>query len=160
MQNKIIVEIKKQQLCLLTDNNVRFQCKISSAKNGTGQLYGSECTPLGKHIVRAKIGDHMPANTVFRGRRPSGEIYSRQLGVANPDRDWILTRILWLSGKEPGLNRLGKVDTMRRYIYIHGCPDDHDVGTLSSHGCIKLHNEDIIKLFDMVKPYTCVEIEN
>jgi len=158
MPNKILIEIGIQRLCLYAKGNIRFQCEISSAKNGSGQRFGSECTPLGKHIIRAKIGKDAPENTVFRARRPSGEIYSPQLGKQNPDRDWILTRILWLSGKEPGLNRLGEVDTMRRFIYIHGCPDEHKLGVPSSHGCIKLHNDDVIELFELVRPYTEVEI--
>ncbi len=120
---------------------------ISSAKNGLGECFGSECTPRGSHQVRAKIGQDCAENTVFVGRRPTGEIFSEDLRQQYPNRDWILTRILWLSGLEKGFNRLGKNDTMRRYIYIHGCPDSDPMGVCSSHGCIKMRNADIIELF-------------
>ena len=88
-----------------------------------------------------------------RLRRPQthGQRYTPALGAAHPDRDWILTRILWLSGAEPGRNRLGSVDTMRRYIYIHGCPDEVDIATPGSHGCIRMRNDDVINLFDRVE---------
>ena len=131
---------------------------ISSARNGPGQLQGSLCTPLGRHVVCAKIGAGQPENTVFVGRRPTGEIYSPELGARFPDRDWILTRILWLSGCEPGHNRLGVVDTMRRYIYIHGCPDAVPMGTPGSIGCIRMHNREVIDLFDHTPVGTPVKI--
>tara|TARA_R110002072_G_scaffold172728_5_gene327066 strand:- start:10178 stop:10675 length:498 start_codon:yes stop_codon:yes gene_type:complete len=123
---------------------------ISSAKNGVGQLSGSGCTPLGHHQVRAKIGRDAALNAVFKGRRLTGEIYSPELSVKFPKRDWILTRILWLSGKERGYNRLGSVDSMRRYIYIHGTPDTEPMGIPLSHGCIRMRNADLIELFDIV----------
>jgi len=109
--------------------------------------------------VRAKIGAGAALNTVFVGRRPTGEIWNPELAAACPGRDWILTRILWLSGREPGRNRLGEVDTMRRYIYIHGCPDDVRLGTPGSIGCVRMRNTDIVELFDLVPPYTPVQIE-
>lgn len=126
------------------------QCLISSAKNGTGQQRGSFCTPLGRHIVRAKIGAGQPVNTVFVRRRPTGEIYTPELSRLFPKRDWILTRILWLSGCEPGYNRLGPVDTMRRYIYIHGTPDSVEMGKPGSIGCIRVANHDLLELFEKV----------
>lgn len=131
---------------------------ISSAKNGTGQENGSFRTPLGKHIIRAKIGAGQPTNTVFVRRRPTGEIYSPQLAEQFPKRDWILTRILWLSGCEPGFNRLGSVDTMRRYIYIHGTPDSVEMGTPGSIGCIRMRNCELVELFDLVNAGTPVDI--
>lgn len=131
---------------------------ISSARNGTGQATGSYCTPLGAHIVRAKIGGGLPENTVFVGRRPTGEIYTPELSAQFPNRDWILTRILWLSGCEVGFNRLGDVDTMRRYIYIHGSPDSVHMGRPGSIGCIRMRNADIVELFDLVPPGTPVNI--
>jgi hypothetical protein len=131
---------------------------VSTAKNGVGETNGSECTPRGKHIIRAKIGAQAPINTVFRARRPTGEIFSEALKNEFPQRDWILTRILWLSGTEVGKNRLGDVDTMRRYIYIHGCPDSDKMGVPSSHGCIKMRNQDIIELFSRVAAGTTVII--
>lgn len=131
---------------------------ISTAKNGVGEQNGSNCTPRGKHIVRAKIGAGCPENTVFVGRRPTGEIYGPELKEMFPDRDWILTRILWLSGCEVGYNRLGRVDTMRRYIYIHGTPDANPMGVPASLGCIRMRNRDVIDLFDSVAVGTSVNI--
>ncbi len=136
-----------------------FDCIVSTASNGVGQLNGSECTPVGEHRIRAKIGANQSVNSVFIGRRPSGEIYDEELAAAFPNRDWILTRILWLCGNEPGVNRGGEVDTQRRYIYIHGAPDSHPMGVPSSHGCIKMRNSDIISLFDKVKIGTLVTIK-
>lgn len=132
--------------------------RISTSKHGVGELNGSYCTPRGRHIVRAKIGAGQPLNTVFVERRPTGEIYSTELAGRFPGRDWILTRILWLSGCEPGFNRLGKVDTMRRCIYIHGSPDSAEMGKPGSIGCIRMRNQDIVELFDLVPLRTPVEI--
>ena len=119
-----------------------------------GETFGSYCTPRGKHIIRAKIGAGQPLNTVFVKRRPTGEIYTPQLGEQYPGRDWILTRILWLSGNEVGFNRLGNCDTMRRYIYIHGTPDSTKLGQPGSKGCVRMRNTDLIALFDLVPAYT------
>lgn len=131
---------------------------VSTALNGSGCIKDSGCTPLGEHIIRAKIGADAAPNTVFRGRRPTGEICSPELMALHPGRDWILTRILWLSGKEVGHNRLGNVDTMQRYIYIHGSPDSAEMGKPGSHGCIRMRNADIIELFDRVPVGTRVVI--
>jgi L,D-transpeptidase YbiS len=131
---------------------------VSTSKHGAGEQKGSFKTPRGRHIVRAKIGAGAPLNAVFRGRRPTGEIYSAALARANPDRDWILTRILWLSGTEIGRNRLGPVDTMRRYVYIHGTPDSEPLGVPGSIGCVRMANADIVELFDLVPVGTVVDI--
>ena len=156
---KIVISIPAQTLDLLDDSgNALRHYHISSAKNGAGQEYGSFCTPLGKHIIRAKIGTGQPLNSVFVKRRPTGEIYTPELGAEFPGRDWILTRILWLSGCERGFNRLGSVDTMRRYIYIHGSPDGLEMGKPGSIGCIRMHNHDLLELFDKVSAGTEVEI--
>lgn len=160
MASLLKVNIENQTLTAFNESEVLLkEYSIATAKNGIGQEFGSECTPLGKHIVRAKIGDNEPLNTVFVGRRPTGEIHSAELNDKYPNRDWILTRILWLSGCEVGLNRLGNVDTMRRYIYIHGAPDSHSMGTPSSHGCIKMTNSDMMDLFAIVNVGTEVSIE-
>lgn len=131
---------------------------VSTSAKGAGEQQGSYQTPRGKHIVRAKIGVGTPVYSIFSGRRPTGEIWTPELGAQFPDRDWILTRILWLSGCQPGFNRLGEVDTMRRYIYIHGTGDNAPMGIPMSHGCIRMRNTDILELFDLVPPYTSVEI--
>lgn len=156
---RILININQQQLDLIDcEDRLIKSYSISSAKNGTGQLRGSYCTPLGKHIIRAKIGDKQPVNTVFVKRRPTGEIYSPELAAQYPGRDWILTRIFWLSGCEVGFNRLGVVDTMRRYIYIHGSPDSAVMGKPGSIGCIRMHNNDLLALFDKVPVGTVVNI--
>lgn len=131
---------------------------VSTALNGAGEAKGSNCTPRGEHIVRAKIGAGQPVNTVFVGRRPTGEIWSPELAENFPNRDWILTRILWLSGCERGFNRLGDCDTMQRYIYIHGTPDPEPMGVPLSHGCIRMRNADVMALFDAVPVGTSVKI--
>ncbi len=133
--------------------------RVSTAANGAGESNGSLCTPRGRHVVRARIGGGARPNTVFVARRPTGELYRPALREAFPGRDWILTRILWLSGTEPGFNRLGDVDTMRRFIYIHGAPDDVPMGHPGSHGCIRMCNRDVIELFDRVPVGTPVVIE-
>ena len=135
-----------------------YRTAVSTASNGIGQEMGSECTPLGMHRIRAKVGAGEPANAVFVGRRPTGEIFSKELAKKHPHRDWILTRILWLCGNETGFNRGGSVDTQRRFIYIHGAPDFHEMGVPSSHGCIKMRNSDIVQLFDAVDVGVEVEI--
>ena len=146
---RIEVDVNKQQLCAYDQyDETVFSSLVSTAKNGVGQRFGSECTPLGNHVIRAKIGNGCAPNTVFQARRPTGEIYTPELRRLHPHRDWILTRVLWLSGTEPGHNRLGQVDTMRRHIYIHGAPDVDPIGKPGSRGCIKMRNHDIIELFD------------
>jgi lipoprotein-anchoring transpeptidase ErfK/SrfK len=156
---KIIVRLEDQRLDLLNeDGEVVRSWPVSTAANGAGEAAGSFCTPRGPHIVRAKIGAGMPVNTVFKARRPTGEVYTPDMGRLEPGRDWILTRILWLSGQEPGFNRLGPCDTMRRYIYIHGTPDEGFEQKPCSHGCIRMRNADVAELFDRVPAYTPVLI--
>lgn len=157
----INISIAKQILTLLDDaGQLLVQYPVSTAANGVGCEKDSGCTPLGQHIIRAKIGDGEPPNTVFVGRRPTGEICTHELMLTFPERDWILTRILWLSGTELGKNRLGNVDTMQRYVYIHGTPENTDMSVAGSHGCIRMRNDDIIRLFNMVSVGTTVQIEN
>jgi lipoprotein-anchoring transpeptidase ErfK/SrfK len=156
---KIEIDIKKQELVLRdADGKALRTYSVSTAKKGAGEKNGSFCTPRGRHIVRAKIGAGQLFNTVFVRRRPTGEIWSAELHAQYPGRDWMLTRILWLSGCEPGNNRLGDVDTMRRYIYLHGSPDSAEMGKPGSIGCVRMRNRDIVELFDLVPPYTQVEI--
>lgn len=154
----IRISIHDQTLELSENGRVLKRYRVSTAKNGAGEKNGSFCTPRGRHIIRAKIGADAPENTVFVKRRPTGEIFTPELDARSPGRDWMLTRILWLSGCEPGLNRLGDVDTMRRYIYIHGSPDSRTMGKPGSIGCIRMHNRDVMELFDLVEPGTPVEI--
>ncbi len=156
---RIRIGIESQTLRLLGYGcEVLREYPVSTSKNGVGEKMGSFMTPRGRHVIRAKIGADMPVNTVFVKRRPTGETYSTELGERFPVRDWILSRILWLSGKEPGFNRHGDVDTMRRYIYIHGSPDSAEMGKPGSIGCIRMHNADLLDLFDRVDVGTEVEI--
>lgn len=150
--NRLIdVDISRQELSLFEGEKLICSYPVSTAKNGVGQKNGSECTPLGMHIVEKKIGADAKENTVFIAREATGELYSDKLKQSEPERDWILSRILWLSGMEPGKNKGGEVDTMSRYIYIHGCPDSDSFASPSSHGCVKMRNKDIIELFEQVE---------
>lgn len=155
---RLRVDLDAQRIQLLDDSEVIAAYPVSTGLAGVGEQSGSGCTPRGLHRVRIRIGAGCPIGTVFRGRRPTGEIYCETLAAAHPMRDWILTRILWLTGCEPGFNRGGCVDTLRRYIYIHGCPDSEPMGVPRSHGCIRMHNSDLIPLFDATPDGAPVEI--
>jgi len=155
----IRIRIPTQTLELFGDDGACIRrYAVSTARNGPGERTGSHCTPRGRHVVRAKIGAGEPIGAAFRGRRPTGEVWTPEVGAQMPGRDWILTRILWLSGKEPGVNRLGEVDTMRRYIYIHGTPDTEPMGVPLSIGCVRMRNREVAELFDLVPAGTPVEI--
>lgn len=156
---RIVIDVPSQTLALLDEKGRQTrQYSVSTSKNGVGERNGSLCTPRGRHLVRALIGAGEPENAVFVRRRATGEIWTPEMHAKYPGRDWILTRILWLSGCEPGRNRLGEVDTMRRYIYIHGSPDFARMGRPGSIGCIRMRSRDIVELFDLVSPYTPVDI--
>ncbi|MCP5208976.1 MAG: L,D-transpeptidase [Hahellaceae bacterium] len=148
--HSITIDTSKQALTLVDGKELLKRYPISTALNGLGEKKGSGCTPTGLHFIRAKIGARCESGSVFVGRRFTGEIYTQQLADRYPDRDWILSRILWLCGREVGKNRLADVDTMQRYIYIHGTPDTEPMGVPLSHGCIRMRNEDVIELFDFV----------
>ena len=155
----IRVDLERQRLELYAGSVLAREFAVSTSRFGAGERNGSQQTPRGRHYVRAKIGRGAALGAVFRGRRPTGEMFAPELARREPDRDWILTRILWLSGLERGRNRLGDVDSMRRYIYIHGTPDSEPMGTPRSHGCIRMRNHDIVGLFDAVEVGTLVQIE-
>ena len=156
----IEILIQRQTLTLFDSaGDTKAQYSISTAANGAGCDKNSGCTPLGEHIIRAKIGEGAPVNTVFVARRPTGEICTPELMGQFPNRDWILTRILWLSGTEIGKNRLGNVDSMQRFIYIHGTPDSEPMGEPRSHGCVRMRNADVVALFELVKVGTRVLIK-
>ena len=152
------IDLTAQRLELWSGPVLLASHPVSTAANGPGEACGSGCTPRGRHRIRLKIGGGCPAGTVFVGRRPTGECYTPALASGEPERDWILGRILWLTGAEPGRNRGGKVDTLRRYIYIHGCPDSEPMGVPRSHGCIRMHSADLLALFERVQNGTAVEI--
>ncbi|MET0110357.1 MAG: L,D-transpeptidase [Candidatus Thiodiazotropha sp.] len=152
------IELSQQRLVCSESGRIIRSYPVSTAVNGPGELSGSGCTPRGRHRIRLKIGDGCEENTVFVARRPTGEHFSRQLAASEPERDWILTRILWLTGIEKGKNRGGDVDSLRRFIYIHGTPEGQPMGMVASHGCIRMRNRDLIDLFDRVENGTPVEI--
>ena len=143
---RIRVDVSGQRLTLLAGQRTVAAYPVSTAQAGLGEREGSLQTPRGLHLIRAKIGAGLPAKAVLVGRRPTGEICDERLLAADPERDWILSRILWLSGCEPGKNRLGPVDSMRRFIYIHGTPHESRLGQAVSGGCIRMANADVIEL--------------
>ncbi|WP_217474578.1 L,D-transpeptidase [Stutzerimonas stutzeri] len=155
----IHISIADQLLYGFSEGRLCLRLPVSTARNGVGERNGSGCTPRGRHQVRARIGDGLPLGAVLRGRRWTGEVWNQALHEQFPGRDWILTRILWLSGCEPGFNRLGPVDTFRRYIYLHGTPDSEPMGVPLSHGCIRLRNVDLLDLFPRVPAGCAVQIE-
>lgn len=156
----IEVSLAEQRLWLRDGSDVLMDTRVSTARNGPGERLDSECTPRGWHEIHAKIGAECPPNTVFVGRKATGEVYSKEYAAtAAPGRDWILTRILWLQGLEPGRNCGGDVDSRQRYIYIHGTPDDVALGQPGSRGCVRVRNDDMVRLFDLVEVGTRVHIK-
>jgi len=154
----IKISISKQQLLLFDGENIVRKYSVSTAKNGVGERVDSECTPLGEHIIAEKIGHKAKKNSVFVGRAETNELYDPKMRDLYPDRDWILTRILWLSGTEEGKNKGNDVDSYDRYIYIHGSPEDIKMGKPGSRGCVRMRNSDVIELFDLVRVGTTVTI--
>lgn len=158
----IEVDSRRQQLYLwepVPDGDILLrQYPVSTAANGLGEANGSHCTPRGRHRIADKIGAGAPLCAAFQAREPTGEIWTPELDAAHPGRDWILTRILWLEGLEPGKNQGGSVDSHARYIYIHGTNEEHRLGTPASHGCIRMKNADVAELFELVKVGTEVRI--
>lgn len=141
------------------DERILASYPVSTASKGLGEAMDSGQTPRGRHYIRARIGEGLPLNAVLKGRRWTGEIYTEALGQVYPGRDWILTRILWLCGLEPGFNRGGRVDTFRRYIYIHGTPELERLGTPASHGCVRMDSRDLLALFSQARVGTPVGID-
>lgn len=158
MNLHIVISIAAQELVLFDGNSELARWPVSTATNGAGEEDGSLCTPRGRHVIAEKLGADAPLNAVFVGRRATGETWTPELAAAHPDRDWILTRILWLEGLEDGRNRVNAVDSKQRFIYIHGTPDSEPMGEPASHGCIRMRNEHVIELFDRVGEGTPVEI--
>lgn len=159
----IHINIASQTLTLFLAKHKTITYPISTAKNGVGELENTGCTPRGQHIISEKFGDGLPINSVFVARQATGEIYSDALASQFPNRDWILSRILWLDGceigKNKGENAQGVCDTKARYIYIHGTPDTEPMGIPLSHGCVRMQNSDMLDLFDSVAVGTPVLIE-
>ncbi len=152
------MDLSSQTLALMEGEGVLVTYPVSTAAAGAGEREGSFQTPRGLHEIREKIGAGEPEGAVFESRRPTGRLCTTEGLRAEPERDWILTRILWLGGVEPGRNLGGEVDSQARYVYIHGTPDEASLGTPASHGCIRMSNADILDLFDRVEPGDPVEI--
>ncbi|NLW03637.1 MAG: L,D-transpeptidase [Pseudomonadaceae bacterium] len=158
--NCLLVNLVKQQLFWVSPSHEVLQSwPVATGLAGAGEQEGSGCTPRGWHRIRAKIGQGEDARAVFRGRRPTGEIWSPELSAQFPERDWILGRILWLCGEETGFNRGGKVDTQRRFIYLHAVPDTKPMGVPASAGCINLQPAAMLAVFDLVAVGTKVLIQ-
>ena len=157
-KHRVTIDLSTQTLSLFNGDELLRTYPVSTAANGPGEVVDSECTPRGRHVIDEKFGDGCAPGTVFVGRRPTGETYAAALREREPGRDWILTRILWLAGTEPGRNAGGEVDTKSRYIYIHGTPDDTDMSVPGSHGCVRMRNADITELYELVPPGTAVVI--
>ncbi|PKM05381.1 MAG: L,D-transpeptidase [Gammaproteobacteria bacterium HGW-Gammaproteobacteria-6] len=157
--DRIRVSLASQKLAGYRQNQLVCLYPVSTALKGAGEREGSGCTPRGRHRIRARIGAEQPRAAVFVGRRPTGEIWSPELASQQPQRDWILSRILWLCGEQPGFNRGADCDSQRRFIYIHGTPDDQPMGVPLSHGCIRMRNEDVLELFALTPVGCAVEIE-
>jgi lipoprotein-anchoring transpeptidase ErfK/SrfK len=157
-KKRIDIDLSRQRLRLYDGRTLLREYAVSTAEKGAGEKNGSFQTPRGRHKIRAMIGRGAPLGAVFVSRRATGEVYSKELRERHPGRDWILTRILWLSGLEPGRNRLRDVDTMRRYIYLHGTPAETALGKTGSHGCVRMANQDIVELFELVRTGTEVDI--
>ncbi len=155
----IHISLEHQRLSGFKSGRLLCSFSVSTARNGPGEQEGSGCTPRGRHRVRARIGSGQPLGAVFIGRRPTGEVWTAELAATNPHRDWILTRILWLCGEEPGFNRGGNCDSQRRYIYLHGTGDDQPMGIPLSHGCVRLRNQDMQTLFAITPAGCRVNIE-
>lgn len=149
---RIDISLAEQVLRLYDNDNLLFSATVSTARNGPGEKEGSECTPCGMHEIHSMLGEGCAEGSVFVGREATGEIYSPQLAAQHPDRDWILSRIIWLGGCEPGVNQGGNVDTRQRFIYIHGTPDNEPMGVPLSHGCIRMRNHDVVDLYDQLEP--------
>ncbi len=163
MTRRLQISLAAQQLSLYEidgqgDKRLIRQFPVSTAANGAGEQNGSFQTPRGRHAIAEKIGDGLPLYAVFRARMPTGEVWSPEAGAAQPERDWILSRIVWLTGLQPGKNQGGEVDTRSRYIYIHGTHAEALIGTPVSHGCIRMNNADVMTLFDLVDVGVAVDI--
>ncbi len=141
----IEVNLKRQTLMLWKNRYLLKSYTVSTAKNGAGEVFNSYQTPRGKHEIIAKIGAGFPIGSVFSAREWTGEIYHKASNTEIRNDDFILSRILWLSGLEEH-----NKNTKKRHIYIHGTPDDNPVGVPVSRGCIRMRNEEIIELFDLV----------
>lgn len=161
----IIIDISEQKLSLyrscklwenkLVESNFIISYRVSTSKYGIGSQARSNKTPLGLHRIEEKIGANAPAGMIFKARQNTGKI--AQINQAGAG-DLVTTRIMWLKGLEPNKNQGAGIDSYQRYIYIHGTVEENKIGQPASHGCIRMNNLDVIKLFEQVKEGTLVDI--
>ena len=154
-QADVWIDLAEQSLTLPKHNKFYV---ISSGKNGIGEQENSGKTTRGWHKVALKFGHSAAKNAVFKARQETGEVYNQALAAQFPERDWILSRILWLSGLEDNFNQGEGCDTFKRYIYIHGTPDSEPMGIPMSHGCIRMRNDDVVELFELIPEQALVFI--
>ena len=155
----IVIDISQQRLYLYQGKVLEASFPVSSSKYGEGSKENSFKTPLGEHIIKEMIGEGAKINTIFSSRinttRPAKVINEAE----DSKNDYVTSRIMWLDGLEDGQNKGGNVDSYKRYIYIHGTHEEGLIGLKASHGCIRMFNEDVIELFNMVKIGTKVLIQ-
>jgi lipoprotein-anchoring transpeptidase ErfK/SrfK len=156
--DRVRVSVSQQRLQLFSGREVLREYPVSTAAKGAGSQAGSQKTPLGRHQVHSKFGAGEPLGTIFESRRSTGRVATIHTAPVDLPEDVITTRILWLEGLEPGMNRGEGVDSRARFIYIHGTNEEGLIGRPASHGCVRLRNRDVAELFDLVATGTVVEI--
>jgi len=154
----ILICIKEQKLMLIQDNFKIAEYPISTSKFGLGNKIGSNMTPLGYHVIKEKIGDNIPKDSIYKDGKFTGEIATIN-NKNSLDGDLITTRIIKLDGLQKGINQGGDIDSFKREIWIHGTPEEYHIGTPASHGCIRMKNDDIISLFNSIEIGTPIKIE-
>ncbi len=156
--NVLIVDIGKQRMHHYRGTRLVKTYKVSTSKFGIGNRAGSQKTPLGVHWIRKKIGRNARFGTIFKARINTGK-QVRIITDNSPSKaDYVTSRIMWLQGLEPGKNRGYRIDSFKRYIYIHGTGEEGRIGRPASHGCVRMYNRDVIELFDRLPLYTLVNI--
>lgn len=158
LENLIYVDISSQTLSYIVKGTVSKKYNISSSYYGTGSEANSLKTPLGKHEIYKKIGNELPINAILKGRVWNGAIADIIEGPIDTDYDHVTSRILWLDGLEEGKNKGNGVDSRNRYIYIHGTAEEGLIGKPASDGCIRMYNNEVIELFELVSEKTQVWI--
>ena len=153
-----VVAIEAQRLYLMHDGRLLKAYPVSTSAFGPGAQEGSNQTPLGLHQIKQKIGENEPEGMIFKARKPTGRMANIIAEPRDVPEDDVTTRIMWLDGMEPGVNQGGKVDSYKRYIYIHGTPEEGLIGRPASHGCVRMLNADVVDVFNKLPEGTLVYI--
>ena len=153
-----VVAIEAQRLYLMQDGRLLKAYPVSTSAFGPGAQEGSNQTPLGLHQIKQKIGENEPEGMIFKARKPTGRMANIIAEPRDVPEDDVTTRIMWLDGMEPGVNQGGKVDSYKRYIYIHGTPEEGLIGRPASHGCVRMLNADVVDVFNKLPEGTLVYI--